>query len=185
VPVRRRRKWPWVLLLTIALCCGLPAWIGDPMSRQWPANVPQLPTEVSDLTLREDRASRRIAEAADEATAAAHPWETTFAGVYGDGTGKRVTVFGVVDFRWNPESDLADEFQRLVDTYGIGEIQTVDATERGEHRKCGVGTDRGTSVVVCTWADHGSLGTGVFTRRDIPDSNDLLSTIRDTIITRG
>jgi hypothetical protein len=38
---------------------------------------------------------------------------------------------------------------------------------------------------VCGWADHGSLATGVFTRRSVDDSATLLERIRGTIVSRG
>jgi hypothetical protein len=48
-----------------------------------------------------------------------------------------------------------------------------------------VGRLSGTSVVLCAWADHGSLAIVVLTRRSVPDSAELTSTLRSAVLTRG
>ncbi|GFJ85254.1 hypothetical protein [Phytohabitans houttuyneae] len=104
VPVRRRRrKWPWVfLLMTLACCCGCPAYFGKPMWEQYPASV-SLPAEISDLSLRDDAASQRVATELQADLRGTHMLaEETFAGVYADGAGKRVTLFGTTGFRFSP-----------------------------------------------------------------------------------
>lgn len=57
--------------------------------------------------------------------------------------------------------------------------------KRGEHVRCAVGQDDGEGIVACTWADHGSLGTALFTRLSTEDSAALLATLRAEILTRG
>ncbi|MGI5215602.1 hypothetical protein [Plantactinospora sp. CA-290183] len=79
---------------------------------------------------------------------------------------------------------MESEFTRLREQYGITEEQAVDATERGEYRRCGAGRRDGESVVVCTWADHGSLATALFTRLSVQDSADLLTDLRAGIVRR-
>ena len=189
VPVavrRRRRKWPWVLLLfTLACCCGCPAYFGKPMWEQYPASV-SLPAEVSDLNLRDDAASRRVATQLQADLRGTHVLaEDTFAGVYSDGAGKRVTLFGTTGFRFSPETDLEKEIARLTERYGLRQVESVDTGTRGEYLRCGVGKDGQAVVAVCGWADHGSLATGVFTRRSVDDSAALLERLRGTIVSRG
>jgi len=189
VPVavrRRRRKWPWVFLfLTLACCCGCPAYFGKPMWEQYPASA-SLPAEISDLNLRDDAASRRVATQLKADLRGSHMLaEDTFAGVYSDGAGKRVTLFGTTGFRFSPESDLEHEITRLTERYGLRKVQSIDTGHRGEYLRCGVGKDGQATVAVCGWADHGSLATGVFTRRSVDDSAALLERIHGTIVTRG
>jgi hypothetical protein len=186
VPVRRRRKWPWVLLLSLACCCGCPAWLGRPLYEQYPSSA-SLPDRIDDLTRRDDSASERAAAALKASMQAVH-WvgaENTFAGIYTDPNGKNVTVFGTTGFHLSPDGDAQAEIDRLTDDYDLEQVAAVETGVRGEARRCGVGADDGDSVVVCTWVDYGSLGTGVFTRLDRQDSNALLNTLRDQIVTRG
>jgi hypothetical protein len=185
VPVRRRRKWPWVLLLTVVVCCACPAWFGQPLYTQYPSSATP-PDTIGDLSKRDDPASERAATRLKAATQAAHPLaESTFAALYGDPNGKLVKVFGTTGLRWSPDADAQAEIDRLSRVYGLEDVAPVRTGVRGEARRCGVGTDDGDSVVVCTWADHGSLGTGVFSRLDVQDSNAVLGTLRDQIVTRG
>ncbi|WP_246278721.1 hypothetical protein [Phytohabitans rumicis] len=182
---RRRRRWPWVLLLmTMACCCGCPAYFGKPMWDQYPASA-ALPAQVSDLRLRDDAASQRAADTIKADLRGAHLLaEDTFAAVYADGAGKRVTLFGTTGFRFSPESDLEKELNRLTERYSITQIETVDTGTRGEYVRCGVGRYSGATVSVCAWADHGSLATALFTRRSVDDSAELLERLRATIVNR-
>jgi hypothetical protein len=184
VPVRRRRRWPWFALLSLLCCCGCPAWFGLPVYAQYPAQA-AVPSAVGGLTLRDDATSKRAADRLKGDMRAAYLFAAdTFAGLFVDDDNKRATVYGTTGFHWSPDSDVAAEISRVTPTYKLHDVQTVAATERGEARRCGVGTDNGAEVVVCSWVDHGSLGTGVFTRLDVGDSNKRLSALRDTIVTR-
>jgi hypothetical protein len=184
VPVRRRRRWPWLALLSLLCCCGCPAWFGLPVYAQYPAQA-AVPSAVGGLTLRDDATSKRAADRLKGDMRAAYLFAAdTFAGLFVDDDNKRATVYGTTGFHWSPDSDVAAEISRVTPTYQLHDVQTVKATERGEARRCGVGTDDGAEVVVCSWVDYGSLGTGVFTRLDVGDSNNRLSALRDTIVTR-
>lgn len=191
VPVRRRRRWPRVMflfiLLTVVCCCGVPAYYVKPYWDHYPAHpVDPLPTEVRDFRLLDNREGTRTAERL-KADAQARPWlgDDVFAAVYQDRRGKRITVFGSTGFRLNPESDVTEEIDRLREQYRITGERVIDTGERGHHRVCGTGRDDGDTVVVCAWADHGSLGTALFTRLSIEDSSDLLTELRDRIVRRG
>ncbi|MDG4827654.1 hypothetical protein O7635_37925 [Asanoa sp. WMMD1127] len=185
VPVRRRRRWPWFALLSLLCCCGCPAWFGQPMWTQYPASA-AVPSAVDGLTLRDDPQSRRATQQLkDELNNAYMFKEGTFAGLFVDRDDKLATVFGTTGFHFSPDDDVTSEINRLTGPYHLRQVRTVESTERGESRRCGVGTDNGAEVVVCSWADHGSIGTGVFTRLDVNDSNKRLSRLRDTIVTRG
>lgn len=181
---RRRRKWPWFLLFTLACCCGCPAYFGKPMWEQYPASA-ALPAQVADLRLRDDSATKRTTDRLEAELRTAH-WlaEDTFAGVYADRAGKKVTVFGTTGFRFSPESDLQTEMTRLTERYRLQDLETVDTGTRGEYLSCGVGKEGNATVAVCGWADHGSLATAVFTRRSASDSAGLLEELREAIVSR-
>jgi hypothetical protein len=183
-PARRRRRWPRRLaLFTVVsgvLCCGVPAYFGWPAASQYPVSA-ILPAAVSDLNLRDDRTSRRAAER----LAAELNDADAFAGVYSDGNGKRVTIFGVTGLRLTPEQDVEAQIGRLTTEYDIRDIEPFDLGVTGVHERCGVGRSGGSTVVVCAWADHGSLATVLLTRRSVADSAELTGVLRSAVLVRG
>jgi hypothetical protein len=172
-------------LLSVACCCGVPAYFAWPAAHQYPASA-VLPQSVADLELRDDDASRRTADRlAREVQNTNLVVDDVFAGVYTDDRGKRVTLFGTTGFRLTPQADVEAEMQRLADEYHITGVQPFDLGEAGAHERCGVGRANGTSLVVCGWADHGSLATVLLTRRSVADSAKLVGLLRESVVTRG
>jgi hypothetical protein len=183
-PPRRRRRWPrnlaLVTLLGAVCCCGIPAWFSWSAASQYPVSA-VLPASVSDLSLRDDRASRRASE---RLTAELND-TNAFAGVYSDGNGKRVTIFGVTGLRLTPEQDVQAQIEHLSAEYDLRDVQPFDLGETGLHERCGVGRASGSTVVVCAWADHGSLVTVLLTRRSVADSAELTGVLRSAVLVRG
>jgi hypothetical protein len=166
-------------------CCGVPAYLAWPATRQYPVSA-ALPQSVADLDLREDGASRRAVERLSEQLGGTSLVQgDVFAGVYADGDGKRVTVFGTTGLRFTPESDVEAEIAQLSGEYDITDIQSYDLGETGVHERCGVGRSSGRAVVVCAWADHGSLATVVLTRRSVAESAELTGVLRSAVLTHG
>jgi hypothetical protein len=189
-PPRRKRRWGRRLFLLTVLgvvcCCGGPfAYYQFPAARQYPVTA-VLPSSFADLNLRDDNASRR---AADRLATQLHDADsrdgTPFAGVYADGRGKRVTVFGVTGFRVRPKSDVQAQLNRLADDLDLTGVESFNLDETGAHESCGTGRLDGTAVVVCAWADHGSLATVLLTRRSVSDSAELVSRLRSEVLTPG
>jgi len=172
-------------LLSVLCCCGVPAYYAWPAARQYPVTA-KLPTSVADLNLRDDGASQRavqkLTQELRDANASVHD---VFAGIYVDRAGKRVTLFGTTGLRLTPGTDINAELQHLSTQYHIHDIQPFDLGETGAHERCGVGDASGTSVVVCAWADHGSLATVLLTRRSVADSAELVGILRSAVLTRG
>jgi hypothetical protein len=188
-PPRRKRRWPRRLamftLISAVCCCGVPAYLAWPAARQYPVSA-ALPQSVSDLALRDDGASRRAVEKLSEQLSGTNLVQgDVFAGVYADGNGKRVTMFGTTGLRLTPESDVEAEITHLSSEYAIKDIQSYDLGETGVHERCGVGRTGGKAVVVCAWADHGSLATVLLTRRSVEESADLTGVLRNAVLTRG
>ncbi|PWR13740.1 hypothetical protein DKT68_00690 [Micromonospora acroterricola] len=171
-----------MLLLTLACCCGCPAYYGFPIAAQYPARA-ALPEQVADLSLRQDDGSAEAAQQLESEVRQDH-WlaEDTFAGIYATSDGKRVTVFGGTGFRLTPEADADAEITRLSERYALNAPETVKTGVRGRHERCAVGRSAGNEVVVCTSVDHGSIATGVFTRLSVSDSAALLDTLRGQIV---
>jgi hypothetical protein len=183
VPVRRRRRWPWVLLLSVACCCGVPLWWAQPLSSQYPASA-SLPDQLGSMRLRQDERSQAAAAELKSQVRQAHLLaEDTFAGIYTTNDGKRVTLFGGTGFRLSPESDAQAELARLTDRYDLAPSVPVETGVRGRYERCAVGRADGDTVVVCTSVDHGSLATGVFTRLSVEDSGRLLDDLRQKVVT--
>jgi hypothetical protein len=188
-PSRRRRRWPrrlaLVTLLGVVCCCGLPAgyltWIP---ATQFPVTaVP--PQTVADLSLRTDSTSRRAVARLKQQLRDANARGDVFAGVYADGNGKRVTLFGTTGLRLAPKADVEAELRRLADQFGLHDVRPYDLGETGVHERCGLGTADSSSVVVCAWADHGSLATVVANRRSIRDTAELTGVLRNAVLTHG
>jgi hypothetical protein len=110
--------------------------------------------------------------------------DRVFAGVYADPNGKRVTIFGTTSLRLTPKADVEAELRRLAGEFGLRDIEPYDLGETGVHERCGLGVRDGSSVVVCAWADHGSLGTVVADRRSMRDSAELTGILRSAVLTR-
>jgi hypothetical protein len=171
--------------LSVACCCGVPGYFAWPAAHQYPVSA-VLPDSVADLTLRTDGESRRAADRLTQQLRDANLIaDDVFAGLYTDANGKRVTVFGTTGFRFAPQSDLDAELRRLADEYDVTGIEPFDLGEAGAHERCGVGRANDTSVVVCGWADHGSLATVLLTRRSVAESADLVGLLRGTLLTRA
>ena len=174
-----------MLLFSFLCCCGVPGYLGQPMWTQYPASV-DVPAEVDDLSRRDDPASVRTARQLELSVRTEHLLaEDTFAEIYADPRGKRVAIFGVTGFRFSPDADLAAEMTRLTTRYQLTQVRPMETGIRSTYQQCGVGRTEGTDVVVCAWADHGSLAAGLFTLRSVEDSSALLSELRAAIVTRG
>lgn len=185
---RRKRRWGRRLLaftlLSALCCCGVPAYFAYPAAQQYPVTA-ALPQTIADLDLRDTDTTR---QALDRLTGqlsgtALVTSGDPFAGVYADGNGKRVTVFGSTGFRLTPESDVEDQLARLTDEFSLTTITAYDLGVTGAHERCGVGRSGDSGVVVCAWADHGSLAAAIFTRRAEDESADLTAVLREQILT--
>lgn len=168
-------------LLGLVCCCGGPAWYAKPMWEQYPVSA-TLPAEVIDLHKREDQASEQVTTQLREQMATSDLFGDTFAGVYTDPSNKVVTIYGSTGFRLNPEQDLDTAMAQLSTEYALNDVTVIDTGVRGEFQRCGIGQAGRTDVVVCSWADHGSLGTVLFTRLSMEDSASLLARLRTEII---
>jgi hypothetical protein len=172
-------------VLSAVCCCGVPAYFGWPAAQQYPVSA-VLPASVADLSLRDDTSSRLAADRLSRQLPDSNlAGQDVFAGVYADGNGKRVIIFGTTGLRLTPEQDLEAELQQLTTDYRLTGVGPHDLGETGAHERCGIGHSDGTGVVVCAWADHGSLAVVLLTRRNVTESADLVGTLRSAVLTRG
>lgn len=172
------------MLLSVACCCGCPAYYGKPLWDQYPASA-ALPGQFADLRMSDDGGSQQTAARLEGEMRSAYLLaEDTFAGVYRDANGKQLVLYGTTGFRMTPGSDLDAEVARVSTAYQLSATTTFDTGTRGTHLTCGTGLSDGTDVVVCVWADHGSLGTALFTRRSVDESAELTDRLRSAVIDR-
>ena len=73
----------------------------------------------------------------------------------------------------------------LTADYAIRDVVSYDLGITGAHERCGVGRTGRTTVVVCVWADHGSMATVLTTRRSVDDSAQLTGVLRNAVLVRG
>jgi hypothetical protein len=82
----------------------------------------------------------------------------------------------------NPDAALTDTF---TGAGNVGNVHTVDPGSLGGSAKCGSETDAGTSLVLCAWTDHGSLGAVAFVGRESGDAENLFGQIHNAVLSRG
>ncbi|WP_436522755.1 hypothetical protein [Actinoplanes sp. HUAS TT8] len=185
-PRRRHRRLRRLLLIIAVLVA---AWFGAPYAYdQWPALgqfpvTAELPDRVGDLRLRVDDASSKAVDRLADQLAAAGSEGQAFAGVYGDSGGKRVTLYGVTGWRFTPQSDVNGQLARISGDVKLSDVQDFDLGESGAFESCGAGRVNGTSTVICTWADHGSMATVLLTRRSVSESAELVAALRGEVLT--
>ncbi|MEU4626070.1 hypothetical protein AB0G04_39600 [Actinoplanes sp. NPDC023801] len=180
-PRRKRRLRRFAALAVIGL--ALAYWF-VPGVRQYPVTA-SLPSSFADLELRDNASGRRAAQRLAEQLQETGADGGAFAGIYADGRGKRVTVFGVTGLRLTPGADVRAQLDRLTDAIDLKNVQSFDIggfAGLGAQQECGTGRLDGTSVVACTWADHGSLATVLLTRRSVTDSADLVARLRTKVL---
>ncbi|MFI1988432.1 hypothetical protein [Actinoplanes sp. NPDC020271] len=184
---RRKRRRLRRLMPAVAVLAAL--WFGAPYAyEQWPVLgqfpvTAQLPDRVGDLRLRVDDASRQAVDKLADQLAAAGSEGQAFAGVYGDAGGKRVTLYGVTGWRFTPQADVNGQLVRLTGDVKLTGVQDFDMNEFGAFETCGTGRVNGTSTVICTWADHGSMATVLLTRRSVSESAELVADLRGEVLT--
>jgi hypothetical protein len=189
VAIRRRRRWPWVLLvvglLTVACCCGVPALIAKPFFDEYPASV-SLPAQAAGLVRVDDQDSRRLtADLKRRVQAEYLVTDDVFAAVYTqpETSGNNVTLLGAARFIFDPGKDLRPALGKL-SKLSVTDVHSADAGPLGGELSCGVG-DGAAATVVCGWADHGSIGVAIFPGRSTEESAGLLRRLRAAAVTRS
>ncbi|BBH66535.1 hypothetical protein ACTI_32200 [Actinoplanes sp. OR16] len=179
---RTLRRLTIFTVVMMVLCCGAPlAYWQIPAARQFPVSA-VLPDSFSDLVLRETESAKRAVERLAEQLQDSGSSANAFAGVYADGDGKRVTLFGATGFRLTPGADVTAQLDRLSGELNLTDVSDYDTGEFGVHEQCGTGRLDGTAVVACSWADHGSLATALLTRRSLDESAALVAQLRDEVL---
>jgi hypothetical protein len=183
---KKRRKWPWVLLtmmLACGGCCGGAFLWSKQSYDQYPATA-ATDAAVAGLTAVDDGSADKIVSRLRGTVDTEQIDEARFSVVYRDMSKRRVTVFGTTRLVTDPKKALDASMTQLTSQLQLSDVHKVDAGPLGGQERCGTGRLDGRSVAVCAWADHGSVGVGLFAGRSVEGSAPTLQEIRAAIIQR-
>jgi hypothetical protein len=155
----RRRRWPWVvggLALLSVLCLVAAAIVWAPIGREYPAHL-DLGDQVAGLS-RTDNPDYRLASA-EMVAKMYHDYgvDDAVATVLTDSAKQRLVILvGATKLILNPGGDLNQAIHRVA---GDRLHDVTQYPALGGHLTCANATDdKNQPVVVCAWADHGSIG---------------------------
>jgi hypothetical protein len=172
-------------LLTAGCCCACPAYLVKPFWDEYPASV-SVPAQAAGLARLDDSKTRQTTQDLEGKVRSQYLLiEDVFAAVYAEPeTGDNpVTVFGATRFITDPAGDLKSDLPKLTSAT-ITDSRDLDSGPLGGTLRCGNSESGGSTVVICGWADHGSIGVGIFTGRSVDASAGLLRDLRAAIVSR-
>src|SRR2546421_4670385 len=142
------------------------------------------PASVAGLTLDTSDDAQQTADYLRTAVAAKINLDNPIGAVYRDPADRDrdVLLFGGTRLLINPAKDLDQAFSLLNDSSGaVTGVQDVPAGPLGGVMRCGTSTGDGGPMVVCGWADRGSLAVGLFPGRTLDEAATLLRALRTGI----
>ncbi|MBN1174155.1 MAG: hypothetical protein JXA67_18430 [Micromonosporaceae bacterium] len=190
-PPRRRRRRHWGLRFFLFLvllscgCCGFVVRQAKPYVEQWPASV-TAGAEVTNLARTTDAKRTKRAKTMLKKIESWFDQDSfTIVFVDSDDRSRLVTAFGVTRFVKSPSEEVDNTLAALSADLAITGIHAVRAGQPGGEASCGSGKVEGQQLVVCGWADHGSLGIVMFTNRSESGCVAVMETLRRAIIRRS
>jgi hypothetical protein len=168
----------------LAACCGGVTLFAKPYVDEYPASI-AAEADVPGLTRSKDADRQKTADELLGKVESEQWDEASVSVLYTDNRSRGATLLATTRFVWNPEKDLTASFADLTGDLKIKDDAAVDAGALGGYKRCGSGTFNGRGVVICGWADHGSLAVGMFGNRSVDESSALLDTIRAAVLKRG
>jgi hypothetical protein len=168
-------------------CCGVGAVIAAPILKEYPATV-TVPPDLAGMTKQQNAETDRLGQSLGEELKKTANVDSAVAGLYaaaGDAQ-HPVLVLGASGLLLSPTNEVDSAFKGM-GTSGlpVSNVAPYDAGSLGGTIKCGTGKVPGTSLVVCAWGDHGSLGMAIFYNRPIAESADLFLKVREGMLSRG
>ena len=141
------------------------------------------PEQVGGLRLDDSQQAKDTADYLRDALGAAISLKESIGAVYSDAnapTKSVILVGGTATFR-EPDQELTKAFGLLSGENGqVQNVSTVPPGDLGGTMKCGT-TPGADALVICGWADHGSIVMGMFPGREVGESAELLRNLRSTI----
>jgi len=185
-PTRRKPRMRHIFIIAMAalavifVVVGLVTWhfLGQQGITLAPADT------VSGLTLDTGNDAKDTSDYLRNALGAKIGLDNTVGAVYRDPANKDhdVLFFGGTSLVLNPAKDLDQAFSLLNDSSGtVTGIQDVPPGTRGGVMRCGTSNGDGGPMVVCGWADRGSLAMALFPGRSMDEAAQLLRDMRTAI----
>jgi hypothetical protein len=164
-------------IVVLLLIIGAVAWhfLGDQSIALKP------PGSVDGLTLDDSTNATQTAEYLRTAVAAKINLDDSVGAVYRDpaNADHDVLFFGGTRLTISPAKDLDQAFSLLNDSSGaVTGLRDVPAGPLGGMMRCGTSTGDGGPMVVCGWADRGSLAIALFPGRSLDEAAQLLRDLR-------
>jgi hypothetical protein len=187
----KRRGRGWVIGLSIAgavlLLCGVLSCVfAYPYLNEYGATV-SLPGELpGGLTKDTSDAQQKAAdEVQTQIRNEVHPDQVT-AAFYSDSasSSRSVLVVAATAFLASPSSEVGSAFHGFSADMSVRDVRGYPTGSLGGVVRCGVGTVSEVDISFCVWADHGSLGVGMFFDRPASESAALFVQIRERVVHR-
>jgi hypothetical protein len=139
------------------------------------------PALVDGLALDDSANATQTADFLRNALAATIKLDDSVGAVYRDpaSADRDVLFFGGTRLAISPAKDLDQAFSMLDDASGaVTGLRDVPAGPLGGMMRCGTSTGDGGPMVVCGWADRGSLAIALFPGRSLDEAAQLLRDLR-------
>lgn len=190
-PAPRRRRRGWAIGLSIAgavlLVCGvISCVVGYPYISEYGATI-SLPSELPG-GLAKDTSSQQQ-QIADQVKAQIRSEvnpdqvEAAFYAV-SNAPSREVLLVAATALLINPSGEVNSAFQGLRGDVVIQNARDYPAGSLGGVVRCGDGAMSNIDVAFCVWADHGSIGVGIFFDSKSDDSAPLFVQIREQVVRR-
>jgi hypothetical protein len=113
---------------------------------------------------------------------------STVAGFYAPNGDKQhmVEVVAIAELFLSPGAEIGNAFREVPnDELTVSGVHEVSTGKQGGIVKCGSGEVKASGLLVpvamCVWADHGSMGLGIFFNRSVEESAPIFVTIRSQV----
>jgi hypothetical protein len=188
--VKKRRtglKITLSILGALIVLCGVGAIvIGRPYLSQYPATL-STPDQVAGMSKLDDPTFKQISDGMVNDLKTQANATSTLGAIYAPGNDPRraVILAGVTALFVNPGSQIDDAFSGMgTSDLKVTGVASVDPGSMGGSAKCGGTSVSGTSIGICVWADHGSLGLVMAFGRTPAQTGDLMRTVRPIVLHR-
>jgi hypothetical protein len=175
-----------VVAVALLGCCGIGTAVAAPFLGEYPATV-AAPSRVAGLdqvrNAEVDRIGQQLADELKKNSAI----DNAVAGLYAPGgdQGHAVLVVGATGLIFSPRNEVDNALRSMGDGgIPVTGVKDYDPGALGGTVRCGTGSIRTVSLSICGWADHGSVGVGIFYDRPLADSADLFLRIREGMVKR-
>ena len=183
----RRRRWRWVLGIGATLsvvCCVAAILVWSPIGKEYPAYL-ELTDPVVGLVRYQNPEVSQAASDLQNQMYRDYDADDAMAAILTDPAvdGKHLILVGATKLILDPGKEL----DNAINATARRTVRTTAYPQLGEHLKCGkTEDDKKQPITICGWADHGSLGVGIFYGPWQMDTcARSLRDIRDAVVRRG